>query len=211
MDQHHSDNLPPELDELGQRMSTESPVASDRTLDRAMTRAQGARRTRKSSLLWRSSAPRAGRKGIAVAVAGVLAMAGMTGVAVMGATAQSGVDVTIQLDSTPSATNCPDGVVQAVVTIGGLVDACVVVLPYDPNSNATCPPGSIQLDVDLDALTQTCATVGVGGANAIDIPIGGGGSPLDSLTGALGGLGGGGGGGGNPLGGLTGLLGGLLG
>ncbi|MEJ7826253.1 MAG: hypothetical protein WKF48_12530, partial [Solirubrobacteraceae bacterium] len=81
------DNLPPELDELGQRMSKESPVASDRTLDHVMRRAQSARGTRKSSLLWRSSAPRAGKKSVAVVVSGVMAMAGLTGMAVMGASA----------------------------------------------------------------------------------------------------------------------------
>jgi hypothetical protein len=211
MDQNHSDNLPPELDELGKRMSMESPVASDRTLDRVMTRAEGARRPRKSSFLWRSSAPRAGRRGLAVAVAGVMAMAGMTGVAVMGATAQ--------IDSTPSELSCPSGVVQLVPIVGDLVQACVSVLPFAEGADAVCPPGAIQIDVDLGSLTQTCATVLVGEDNLIDLPIGGtggGGSPLDSLTGALGGLGGGGGGGGGGglgggLGGLSGLLSGLLG
>ncbi|HEV2776918.1 MAG TPA: hypothetical protein VGV90_15095 [Solirubrobacteraceae bacterium] len=197
MDHPQSDNLPPELDELGKRMSMESPVASDRALDRVMTRAQGARRTRKSSLLWRSSAPRAGRKSIAVAVAGVLAMAGLTGMTVMSATANHEPG---HIDSPVDEADCPGGVIQAEVILGELVQACVVVLPFDPDSNATCPPGAVQIDVDLDALTQTCATALIGEDNIIDVPIGGGGGGgggnplgdlLDGLGGGLGGLGGG--------------------
>ncbi len=76
MDTFHSDDLPPELDELGMRMSTERPVASDRVLQSAMTRAQGAPRT-KTSLLWRSSAPRTPRKTIALLVAAIAATGGM--------------------------------------------------------------------------------------------------------------------------------------
>ena len=77
MDQFPSENLPPELDELGKRMSEERPVASDRALNSVMTRAQGARRTRKSSLLWRSSAPRTPRKTITMFFVALLATGGM--------------------------------------------------------------------------------------------------------------------------------------
>lgn len=76
-----SDNLPPELDELGKRMRTDRPVASDRALDRVMTRAQGARRTRKTSLLWRSSAPRTPRKTIALVCAALVTTGGMAATA----------------------------------------------------------------------------------------------------------------------------------
>ena len=62
-------------------MSTERPVASDCAIDSVMTRAQGARGASKSSLMWRSSAPRAPRKSLALGVAGVLAMAGAAGMA----------------------------------------------------------------------------------------------------------------------------------
>lgn len=87
MDQLPADNLPPELDELGLRMSTERPVASDRVLDRAMTRASAANAPRKSSLLWRSTAPRARKKSLALGAAGILAMGGMAGLTMGGATA----------------------------------------------------------------------------------------------------------------------------
>ena len=76
MNQSHSDDLPPELDELGRRMSDERPAADGHTLDRVMTRAQGAR-TRKSSLLWRSSAPRTPKKTIALVIAAIFATGGM--------------------------------------------------------------------------------------------------------------------------------------
>ncbi len=76
MNQSHSDDLPPELDELGRRMSDERPAADGHTLDRVMTRAQGAR-TRKSSLLWRSSAPRTPKKTIALVIAAIAATGGM--------------------------------------------------------------------------------------------------------------------------------------
>ena len=76
MNHSHSDDLPSELDELGRRISDERPVASGRTLDNVMTRAQGAR-TRRSSLLWRSSAPRTPRKTIAIVVAALFATGGM--------------------------------------------------------------------------------------------------------------------------------------
>ena len=80
MDQFPSENLPPELDELGKRMSDERPVASNHTLDRVMTRAQGARRTRKS-FMWRSSAPRTPRKTIAFAITALLATGGVAATA----------------------------------------------------------------------------------------------------------------------------------
>lgn len=81
MDQFPADNLPPELDELGKRMSDERPVASDRTLDRVMTRAQAARPARKSGLLWRSSAPRTPRKTLALVCAALLTTGGMAATA----------------------------------------------------------------------------------------------------------------------------------
>lgn len=58
-------------------MSEERPVASDRALNSVMTRAQGARRTRKSSLLWRSSAPRTPRKTITMLFVALLATGSM--------------------------------------------------------------------------------------------------------------------------------------
>lgn len=88
MDELHSDNLPPELDELGKRMSTERPVASDRTLDRVMTRAQGARPARKSSLMWRSTAPRVRGKVLALGAGAILAAAGTVGMTTGAAMAQ---------------------------------------------------------------------------------------------------------------------------
>ena len=57
-------------------MSDERPAADGRTLDRVMTRAQGAR-TRKSSLLWRSSAPRTPKKTIALVIAAIFATGGL--------------------------------------------------------------------------------------------------------------------------------------
>lgn len=53
-----SDDLPPELESIGKRMTTERPVASDATLDSVMTRVQSNSKSRRSSLLWRSSRPR---------------------------------------------------------------------------------------------------------------------------------------------------------
>ena len=195
-------------------MSTESPVASDRTLDRAMTRAQGARRTRKSSLLWRSSAPRAGRKSIAALVTGVLAMAGMTGVAVVGATAEGGA-VAPLVDSGVDELQCGPGQIVVDVDLGELAQVCVVVFP-DPNGVAECPDGLVELDVDLDPLTILCTTALLGDNNLIDLDLPPEGGPLSGLTGGggpLSGLTGGGGGGG--LGGITAplknLLGGLFG
>lgn len=137
MNELPSDNLPPELDELGQRMSKERPVASDPALDRVMTRAQSARRPRKS-LLWRSTAPRAGRRSIAAVVAGVMAMAGMTGVAVLGASADSNVNPTA-LNSVPTpVTDCPPGTIK--VDLPDLL--CAVVIP-----DGDCPEGTVQVDL----------------------------------------------------------------
>lgn len=86
MDQDSFDNLPPELDELGQRMMSERPVASGRALDNAMTRAQKVSEPRKS-LLWRASAPQVRRKGIAAVAAAVLAASGATALTMSGASA----------------------------------------------------------------------------------------------------------------------------
>ncbi|MGI8728867.1 MAG: hypothetical protein ACR2LK_02550 [Solirubrobacteraceae bacterium] len=110
MENFESDNLPPELDELGKRISKERPVASNFALDRVMTRAQGARSARRSSLLWRSSAPRAPKKSIAVGIAALLAMAGMAGAA--GALTLIPINVGSLVTSDPDAslaqyTECP--------------------------------------------------------------------------------------------------------
>lgn len=139
MNELPSDNLPPELDELGQRMSKERPVASDPALDRVMTRAQSARRPRKS-LLWRSSAPRAGRKSVAALVAGVMAMAGVTGVAVLGASADSNVNPTALNSPVTPVTPCPQGTVR--VDLPGLLCAVVV-----PDVNGVCPQGTIRIEI----------------------------------------------------------------
>lgn len=150
MNELPSDNLPPELDELGQRMSKERPVASDPALDRVMTRAQSARRPRKS-LLWRSTAPRAGRRSIAALVAGVMAMAGVTGVAVLGASADDSVNPTAlnSVVTPPPVVDCPDGTI--AVDLEPLL--CAVIIP-----EGDCPEGSVQ--VDLPPLT--CIVVGTG-------------------------------------------------
>ena len=58
-------------------MSEGAPGRRDRALNSVMTRAQGARRTRKSSLLWRSSAPRTPRKTITMFFIALLATGGM--------------------------------------------------------------------------------------------------------------------------------------
>ena len=80
MDHSHSADLPPELDELGTRMSMGRPVASDCALRHAMTRAQGARGARKS-LLWRSDAPRTPKKSIIAGIAAIAATASLAGAA----------------------------------------------------------------------------------------------------------------------------------
>lgn len=112
MENFESDNLPPELDELGKRISKERPVASNFALDRVMTRAQGARSARRSSLLWRSSAPRAPKKSIAVGIAALLAMAGMAGAAGAFTLIPAGLDVGSLVTSDQDAsqaqyTECP--------------------------------------------------------------------------------------------------------
>jgi len=81
MDKFDSDSLPPELNELGKRVRNERPVPSDRTLDRVMTRAQGARRSPKPSLLWSRTAPQAPKRFLAFCAAAVMATGGMTAVA----------------------------------------------------------------------------------------------------------------------------------
>ncbi|HEX2725734.1 MAG TPA: hypothetical protein VHN20_07930 [Beijerinckiaceae bacterium] len=138
MNRLESDDLPPELSELGERLTAERPVADDHALDSVMSRAQSVSRPRKS-LMWRSSAPKARRKSLALAIAGVMATAGIGGLAVAGAGA---------VDSNPPppvVTSCPNigdmflvgvvaqlgdtvqgGEVVAVdVTIGNLVGVCI--------------------------------------------------------------------------------------
>lgn len=143
MNRLESDGLPPELNELGERLTAERPVASDHALDRVMSRAQSERQPRKS-LLWRSTAPRARRKSLALAIAGVMATGGIGGLAVAGAGA---------VDSNPEPPAvykpCKSGVfhellpgvfagvkvnglfnggkVVAKVKIGNLVGVCIVI------------------------------------------------------------------------------------
>lgn len=73
------DLLPPDLDELGKRLSAERPVASNDALDRVMTRAQRARSTR-SGLFWRTTSARMPKMTAALAATGVLAVGGLASI-----------------------------------------------------------------------------------------------------------------------------------
>ena len=146
-------------------MSTERPIASDRALRNVMTRAQGALRTRKSSLLWRSSAPRTPRKTIGLSLAALVATVGIAGAAnaislpIVGNLEIPLVGNSINLDilqqnaAVTQYADCPLGVVRVVVN-SQLVNVCVVVLPV---ANATCLPAApLRVNISLAPLVTAC-------------------------------------------------------
>ena len=180
MDQFNADNLPPDLEEVGKRMSRERPVASDRALRNVMTRAQSAGRTRKFSLLWRSSAPRAPRKAIGFSLVAIVATVGFAGAAnafslpilgnLLGSSSSQLLNVDLNTNNPTTLkvnlgkqnapviqyADCPLGLVRVVVS-GNLVDACVVVLPV---GNAACPAGGlIRVNLPLAPLVTACVRV----------------------------------------------------
>ena len=81
MEDFDTDELPDELDEVARRMRNDRPVASDATLDRAMTRAQTARPRRASRLLWSPRAPRVPKLSLAFGAAAIIVVAGVMGLA----------------------------------------------------------------------------------------------------------------------------------
>lgn len=76
-----ADDLPPDAHELATLMRTERPVASNRVLQRAMSRAHDALRAPKGSLLWRATPPRPRGTSVAFGVAAVVAILGAGGMA----------------------------------------------------------------------------------------------------------------------------------
>ena len=126
-------------------MSKERPVASDRVLSRVMTRARGAGRAR-TSLLWRSSAPRPPRRSIAVCVAALLAAGSMTAAATAGPL---------------------DGLLKNVTNQLGLTNQNAPALPDLTNKK---PPIDINVDIGgnklPDLLNDDAAATQYGGAVA---------------------------------------------
>jgi hypothetical protein len=111
-------HLPFELDAIGERLTASRPVASEETLDRAVTRASQIRPRKASSLLWMSDAPSVAKPtklGLG-AVAGALAMTGAGGLgAVASAHSFSMPDTTARV--------CPhDAIVKLKI---GNLDVCV--------------------------------------------------------------------------------------
>lgn len=140
MNLHEPEVPTSELDEFGRHMSANRPVASERTLERAFTRAQGARRDNATGLMWRSSRPRTPTKAIAAIAATLAAAGGVTAIGVGAATAAP----------PPASLNCPTGAVTTYTNVLGIT-VCAAVL----NTHGFCP-ASFPIKIQIPGLAAVC-------------------------------------------------------
>jgi hypothetical protein len=151
------DRLPPELDDVAERLRSSRVRASDQVLDGAMTRAQRARADGRSSLLW-ASVPRMRGGMRRIALAGALGLVALTGTAAVLTTSGSGgpgVSVS-EFDNAQIAQYCPDNLatLQAAVTsLGETRTLLLEILPGFENSLADlqlqAAIGDLQAQIDL--------------------------------------------------------------